>query len=381
MWRCALGMLVATSACAQTIAISRVTVIDVVTGSARAGQTVLIEGGRIVACDASTRVRTPAGARVIDGTGRYLIPGLWDMHTHDLPYPGVGEQFLANGVTGARSMYDDPAKLRAMRGGPGPRFVAPFGPTLNGERERDSQLVVRAPEQARAAVRKQVAEGAEFIKVYNALPREVYYAIADECKRLRIPFAGHTPDAVTTVEAAAAGQRSIEHLDAVLLDCSPLGAWLRRSRRFLPDQRLISSFDAARARGVFAAYVRHGTWHCPTLSLFRAEPALLKKSQEIVAMMHRAGVGLLAGTDTGLPGASLHGELELMEAAGIPAPAVLRIATLAPAQFLGREAELGSVARGKIADLVLLDANPLESIGNTRRIRAVIANGRIVRLN
>lgn len=379
-----LGLLAA-SAWAQTVAIPNVTVIDVAAGVARAGQTVVIADGRITACDAAARVRLPAAARVIDGKGRYLIPGLWDMHVHDLPHPGVAEQFLAQGVTGVRSMYDDPAELRAMRGGAGPRFVAAFGPTLNGERERDSQVVVRTAEKAREAVRRQVADGADFIKVYNALPREVYLAIAEECKRLRVPFVGHTPDAVTTIEAAAAGQMSIEHLDAVLLDCSPLGAWLRQSRRFEPDRRLIESFDAARARGVFGAYVRHGTWHCPTLSLFRKDPELRKKLTDVVAMMFRAGVGLLAGTDTGnpgiLPGVSLHEELELMAGAGIPAAAVLRIATLAPAQFLGREAELGAVARGKVADLVLLDANPLDSIANTRRIRAVIAGGRVVRAN
>jgi hypothetical protein len=266
------------------------------------------------------------------------------------------------------------------------------------------------PEQARGAVRQQARDGVDFVKVYNGLPRDAYYAIADEAKRARVPFVGHTPDAITTIEAAAAGQRSIEHLDGVLLDCSPLAGWLRRIGQFLPDRRLLDSFDPARARTLFAAYIRYGTWHCPTLVLHRAAPphdnpgfqylpdwrpkpgteepkdprvarAIEQKMMEVTAMMFRAGVRLLAGTDTGqpyvLPGFGLHEEMELMVAAGLPAAAVLRIATLAPAEFLGRENELGTVAPGRIADLVLLDADPLASIANSRLARAVVADGRL----
>ena len=198
----------------------------------------------------------------------------------------------------------------------------------------------------------------------------------------------------------------------------PLGQWLRQSRRFIPDRGMLDSFDAARANRVFATYVRYGTWHCPTLALYRGvviedDPTLVsqdpdvkflpaiwrpkpvkkpfadltldravqRKMMEVTAMMFRAGVRLLAGTDTGAayvyPGFGLHQELELMVEAGVPAAAVLRIATLAPAEFFDRAAELGTVAPGKLADLVLLDADPLQSIANTRRIRAVIADGRL----
>jgi predicted amidohydrolase YtcJ len=412
-----LGVLVllfaATALHAQTpIAIANVTVVDVAAGILRANQTVVVRGARIAAAGDAARVRVPAGARVVSGRGAFLIPGMWDMHVHDVPHPHVPELYLVNGVTGVRSMFDVPA-LREVRTAieqhrrPGPRVIA-TGRTLNGEREKNEQVVVRTAAQGREAVRKQVREGADFIKVYNALPREAYFAIADEAKRARIPFVGHTPDALTTVEAAAAGQRSIEHLDGVLLDCSPLGGWLRQSDRFLPDQRLLDAFDPARAATVFAAYVRHGVWHCPTLTIYqpanlanldrvpkawrpRADKtrlkdtpldlAIHKKTIEVTAMMFRAGVRLLAGTDTGvpyiLPGFGLHDELELMAAAGIPASAVLRIATLAPAQFLDREKDLGTIAVGRLADLVLLDADPLQSVANTRRIRAVVADGQL----
>ena len=322
-------------------------------------------------------MRVPVGSRVVPGRGAFLIPGMWDMHVHDFPHPHVPELYLVNGVTGVRNMYDIPA-LREVRVAieqhrrPGPRVVA-TGQILNGEREKNEQIVIRTAAQAREAVRAQIRDGADFIKVYNALPREAYFAVADEAKRARIPFVGHTPDALTTMEAAAAGQRSTEHLDGVLLDCSPFGAWLRQSGRFLPDQGLLDTFDPARAATVFAAYVRHGGWHCPTLTIYRpasvanldrvppawrpsADKALLKntpldfaihrKTMEVTAMMFRAGVRLLAGADTGmpyiLPGFGLHDELELMAAAGIPAGAVLRIATLEPAQFLDREKDLAN---------------------------------------
>jgi hypothetical protein len=398
---------------AQTaIAITNVTVVDVAAGALRANQTVVVQGARIAGVGDAARVRVPAGARVVSGRGGFLIPGMWDMHVHDFPHPHVPELYLVNGVTGVRDMYDVP-ELREVRTAieghrrPGPRVVATTR-ILNGEREKSEQVVVRTAAQGREAVRRQVREGVDFIKVYNALPREAYFAIADEAKRLHVPFVGHTPDALTTVEAAAAGQRSIEHLDGVLLDCSPFGAWLRQSGRFHPEQRLLDSFDPARAASIFAAYVRHGVWHCPTLIIYkpasvanldrvpkawqpRPDKALLKdtpfdlaihrKTMEVTAMMFRAGVRLLPGTDTGmpyiLPGFGLHDELELMAAAGIPASAVLRIATLAPAQFLDREKDLGTIAAGKLADLVLLDADPLQSIANTRRIRAVVSDGQL----
>jgi hypothetical protein len=241
-----------------------------------------------------------------------------------------------------------------------------------------------------------------------------------------IPFVGHTPASVTTAEAAAAGQRSIEHLSGVLLDCSSHPTLIR----WLPDlshfhntqQRTLDWFDPVHAGALFATFVRYGTWQCPTLSIFKSvifddnpslvdtrndpslrylnlpplprteqptllaqDRAMLKLAMSVTAMMFRSGVPLLAGTDRGLAGTdpffvagfALHDEIELMVSAGLPVSAALRIATLAPAQFFRREDELGSVSDGKLADLVLLDADPLQSISNTRLIRAVVADGRL----
>lgn len=407
----------------RPFAFVNVTIVDVEKGGHRFNQTVVIDGSRIIAAGNRANVRIPRAARVIAGNGKFLIPGLWDMHVHEFPSPYVPGLFLANGVTGIRDMYDDPGKMRELctaireHRQAGPRVVR-SGPTLNGGLEKNAQTVVWTAEQGRAAVREQLAAGVDFIKVYNGLAREPYFAIADECRKRGVPFVGHTPDSVTTVEAAAAGQRSIEHLDGVLLDSSSKHDWLRRERRFIPDWFVLSSFDTSRAKQLFAAYVKSGAWHCPTISIYRADVlladpsarkvdpnmqampkiwapkptpsnpaqaalarAVQKKVMDVTAMMYQAGVHLLAGTDTGypyvLPGYGLHDELELMVAAGLPVAAVLRIATLAPAQFLGREGELGSIAPGRLADLVLLDADPLESIANTRRVQAVVADGQL----
>ena len=414
-----------------TIAFTNVSVVDVEKGALQLDQTVLIEGSRVIAAGNARMIRLPRGAHVINGKGKFLMPGLWDMHVHAMPRPHVPELFIANGVTGIRDMYDDPPKIRDLRRAIqehrriGPRIIT-SGQILNGafvkNREHEPLTIVRTPEDARRAVRQQIRDGVDFIKVYNDLSRSVFYAIADECKRDGIPFVGHTPDSVTTVEAAAAGQRSIEHLSGVLLDCSRHPTLIR----WLPDlssshntqKRMLDWFDPVRADRLFAAFVRYGTWQCPTLSIYqdmvfadnpslannRTDPnlrwlrlpalpqreklselerdrAMQQEMMAVTTMMFRAGVRLLAGTDTGypffVPGFALHDEIELMVSAGLPVSAVLRIATLAPAQFFGREDELGSVSKGKQADLVLLDADPLQSIRNTRLIRAVVADGRL----
>jgi imidazolonepropionase-like amidohydrolase len=416
-------------------AFTNVAVVDVERGSLRLDQTVVIEGSRITAVGDTQRVHPPRGARVIDGEGKFLMPGLWDMHVHAMPLPHVPELFIANGVTGIRDMYDDPPKIRDLRRAIqehrciGPRVVT-SGKIVNGafvkNRNPAPLMIVHTAEEARLAIRQQIKEGVDFIKIYDSLSRSVFYAIADECKRDGIPFVGHTPASVTTAEAAAAGQRSIEHLSGVLLDCSShptLIRWLPDlTRNHSTQQRMLDWFDPEHAASLFATFVRYGTWHCPTLAVMkntvfyddpsltdtRNDPnlrylnlpplprtgkpselaqdrAVLKQAMSVTAMMFRAGVPLLAGSDRGpagtdpffAPGFALHDEIELMVSAGLPVPAVLRIATLAAAQFFGRDNELGSVSEGKLADLVLLDADPLQSIRNTRLIRAVVADGRL----
>jgi hypothetical protein len=286
-------------------------------------------------------------------------------------------------------------------------------------------LQVRTAEDARLAVQVLAANRAEFIKVYSNLSREAYFALADEARRLGIAFAGHVPESVTPREAAEAGQLSQEHLINVLGSCStredavraervallvdPKLTVMERARRFgwPPVEGLFDTYDAAKCAGLFETFVAHGVWHTPTLvvSKYHAEATaesrgfmmldglkdyavftahvheVLARYQRLVGEMHRAGVGLLAGSDAGLAtgvpaGISLHEELELFVQSGLTPLEALQTATRNPAFYFGILTLMGTVEEGKSADLVLLDANPLDDIRNTRKIRGVVMRGR-----
>jgi imidazolonepropionase-like amidohydrolase len=270
-----------------------------------------------------------------------------------------------------------------------------------------------------AAVRKIKDGGFDFVKVYERLPREAYFAIAQESQTLGIPFAGHVPRALSAMEASNAGQRSIEHLSGVMYGASALedqliDAAARATFREL-NERALASYDEKRASALFAAFVRNDTWHCPTLTVLRSmasldDPAftsdprlkympsavrdswvpkqdfrlsskgpedyaldrrVLRKQMELVGAMRRAGVKMIAGTDVlnpfAFPGFSLHDELGLFVDAGLPLQS-LQAATVNAAAYLDQSAVRGTIEPGKSADLVLLDANPLENIANTKRI-------------
>ena len=417
----------------QPVTITNVTVVDVRTGRLRPGLTVEIEGGRI----RGIGNRSVGGGQVVDGTGKYLIPGLWDMHVHlvfgdwfpsgrDVSLP----LFVANGVTGVRDMGSDLDPILEWRKGVadgsvlGPRIVTP-GPMLDGPKPRfPSSLAISTPEQGRKAVRDLKQRGVDFIKLQSQIPRDAVFAIADEAKKQGITFVGHVPDAVRASEASAAGQKSFEHLIGVFEGSSP-----DEDKYIMGDKspgKFLATFDPARAATLVSLLAKNHTWQCPTLiwerganiieerdlvhdSLAKYIPAAWKettwqrfgdqvrhefnvddlatrkrfvaKELEIVAMLHRGGVPFLAGTDTPpgvfvVPGFSLHDELEIFVSAGFTPLEALQTATLNPAQFLGLEQELGTVDPGKAADLVLLDANPVADIRNTRKIAGVVLKGR-----
>lgn len=406
------------------------TVIDLARGERVPDQTVVVVGARVAAVGPSAgprRLRPPAGARVVDGRGGYLIPGLWDMHVHVL---GRGREatlfplLLAHGVTGVRNMHaavplDSAVRVRAaVAAGQvlGPRLVL-SGPLVDGPTPwaHAGALVVATPEAARRAVDSLADEGADFIKVYDALAPAAYLAVTVEAARRGLAVAGHIPRRVRPEQAAAAGQRSVEHLYGLVPACGggPPGAGAGRA----------AAPDSGRCRAVVDAFGRHGTYQTPTLALHRAQadpaavladaarmtlvaPATRERWRGLfaatirsdsarrrltadgrarlgaVGALHRAGVPILAGTDVGnpllVPGASLHDELALLVEAGLTPLAALRAATLEPARYLRATDSLGSVSAGALADLVLLDADPLVDIGNARRMRAVIANGRLL---
>jgi imidazolonepropionase-like amidohydrolase len=372
----------------------------------RPATTVIIDGNRIRAVGPARSTRPPAGARIVDGSGKFLIPGLWDLHVH-LGSAGKEAlpQFIGWGVTGVRDMGTEQFEpLRQWRveilsgRRVGPRIVA-AGPIVDGPTPNwPLRVTVRDTADAARIVDSLAAVGVDFIKVHQQLGRETYFAVAARARRLDLAFAGHVPVGVSGIEASNAGQRSLEHGTGV------------------PD-----AGDSAFASTV-AAFRRNGTWISPTLAVYWSMAHLqdssvlndariatlssslrdfwvLQKSswsgdlsieafrrnyrQALTNLkaLHAAGVPLLASTDLAFinvyPGSSVHEELEHMGEAGLRPIDALRTATLNPARYLDREHELGVIEPGRLADLVLLDANPLLSISNTRRIVAVLANGRL----
>jgi hypothetical protein len=436
------------SAAPSPFMFAHVDVVDVGTATVRRDCDVAIRGGRIESVAPSTRSTPPGGRRVIDATGKFLIPGLTDMHVHwyDQRYLGL---FIANGVTGVRQMWGFPmhaAWRKRIEAGSllGPQFTI-GSPIVDGPNPVWPNSVVVSDAAAGAeVVGRMKRDGYDFVKVYNRLPRDAYFAIARASKELAFPFAGHVPTAVSAFEASDAGQKSIEHDTGVLLAASSAETRLRdESLRVFTggeanqgidsgrraairqlNEDLLSTYDAEKAGRLFARFVRNSTSVCPTLVVLRAMASLddarftndprvkymprqireswnpandprnatksaqdyaldrrvYRKQLDIVGAMHKAGVSLLAGTDVlnpyAFPGFSLHDELGLLVEAGLTPVQALRAATLNPAAFLGQEKTAGTIHPGKNADLVLLDANPLDDIAATRRIAAVVVRGR-----
>jgi len=432
---------------AHVLTLTHVTVIDMTGAPPKRDLTVVITGNRITAIARSGKTRIPRRAVVINAAGKFLIPGLWDMHVHFTEIERSFPLFIANGVTGVRNMGGKPEDLFRWReevaNGKllGPRILA-CGPIVDG-----SPIVAHGPAvsvgtaaEGRQMVDKLKQQGADFIKVYDALSRDAYFAIVDEAKNQRIPVVGHVPLSVTTMEASDAGQESIEHLGTILQGCSTIEDELRRlqaepmpsggdfseiPRRIAArGERMLDTYDEQKARQLFAHLIKNQTWQVPTLVTKRAltfiddlardgderlkyipqadqkwwspkqnfllryrtpeyivySKRLFQKELELVGAMHRAGVPLMTGTDLSIPyifaGSSLHDELGLFVQAGLTPMEALQAATRNPAVFLGELSSEGTIERGKIADLVLLDANPLENIRNTQRIDAVVLNGR-----
>jgi hypothetical protein len=415
------------------LAITHVTIVDVSGGPSMQDQTVVIEGGRIATLGTAATVRVPAGARVIEGAGRFLIPGLWDMHVHAVSYEQAVKAIpavLSRGITGLRDMgapLNDVLRLRIESREPdaraphlivsGPLLVPPLPPKLAA---MAMLRVIDDPSHAGTIVQSLNHAGVDFIKVSSSLSRDTYFAVAREAAQRRIPFVGHVPPAVSAAEASDAGQRSIEHLGgphhAVLLGCSTRETELQQQLVAIETQQiaavfadrepdpgelraavtkpLLDSFSDERRATLLARFRRNGTWHTPTLGAIRGlwdrkdlQPEDLEygskireKQLAIVLAMQRAGVKLLAGTDGPWAdaGAKLHDELALLVQAGLSPSEAIWTATLGPAEFIGRSSDLGTVTSGKIADLVLLDADPLSDIHNTTRINSVILGGQVV---
>ncbi len=425
------------------IAILGVSVVDVAHGRTFGPRTVLIHDGRITAVGTPRSVRVPPRSVRVAARGLYLIPGLVDMHVHlfnlsshrpdnDWSFP----LFVANGVTGIREMRGNAATMVQVRRWRAQvdsgELVAPHilaaGVAVQGE----------SPDEARRQVNAAVAAGADFIKVFSEIPEANWRAALAATQVRGLPLVGHVPAGVGLVAAAAAGQRSAEHLYQAYEACSSIEADLLASRLQLAGEalsarrdeqeaRVLDAFDqaacerAAKALGSMPPLSQQV--QVPTLALadeddfaaaaapesnpnwrylrpderlrwqrFRAgytpaDAELARKrwpiAYRIVAILRAAKVPILAGTDAPMPGVvpgfSLHDELARLVAAGLTPREALWSATLGPARFLGIDERAGHIAPGQRADLVLLEADPLQDIGNTRRIRAVILDGRLLR--
>ncbi|HEX4150759.1 MAG TPA: amidohydrolase family protein [Steroidobacteraceae bacterium] len=431
------GFFGAGAAWTATLAITHINVIDATGAPLQRDMTVIVRDGRIAELGKSDAVHAPAGAEAVDGSGKYLIPGLWDMHVHEvfgdwLPRDEkvVPPLFVANGITGVRDMGGDLDVLKEWRAAIaagkllGPRMII-AGPMLDGPVPRfPSSAPVANAADARRIVDDLTARGVDFIKIQSLIPRDGYFAAADEAKKLGIVFVGHVPDAVRASEASNAGQKSIEHFTGIFEGCSSIEDELIKGPKTLGQK--VKTYDPARARALIALMAKNHTWQVPTLVWERGQwlvddidlshdpltkyaPAswkdhtwpmfvrdieqdmdtdplpvrkkFVQMELDMTLAMFRAGVPFLAGTDTAagvhiFPGFSLHQELVLFQRAGLTPMQALQTATLNPAKFMGRTADLGTVEKGKLADLVLLDANPLEDIANTQRIRGVVLAGR-----
>lgn len=419
------------------ILIRNVTVIAMDRPGSTPAQDVLIEGGRILAVGRTGSVRHRPAAELVDGRGKYLIPGLWDMHVHAL----VGEsgnaqnlrRYLAWGVVGVRDLGSTLDRLQRLRqeraADPNlPEFVG-SGPLLDGPRQRWMQqmaLPLDTVDAARDAAIVLADARVDFLKIYNNLSPEQYAAVVAVARRRGVPFAGHVPFQLTVEQVSAAGQSSIEHAGVQLVaDCIPHGrraipaeinAWVARGYRgrFEERSRWWAQREIGGCRALYQRMAARRTWVTPTLTnelaggrwtpeqdiaalpaeqmracrsnlegIAAASPALRSDWESqllaLVGELHRAGVPLLAGTDTPngclSPGRSLHRELQMLVEAGLTPWEALAAATRNPARYLGR-ADEGAIARGKAANLVLLDADPLANIANTVRINRVMLRGR-----
>ena len=408
---------------ADPTAFVNVHVVPMDTERVLAGQTVVVVDGKIVAIGPVDDIPIPEHTEVVDGTDRYLMPGLAEMHAHvpDADSPNIDRYFslyVANGVTTIRGMLGQPSHLglrEALDSGEvfGPRLIT-SGPSLNGRS-------VNGAAEARSLVEDQHAAGYDFIKLHPGLSSAEFDAIAATANELGIPFAGHVPVAVGVENALQSGMATIDHLDGYLAALLPAKSPGLGGYGGFFDVLLADQLDTDRIAAIAEATAASGSWNVPTQFLievrvnsvpieelrnrpemrympeatvarwaqakavalgergFSAETAKLaiELRRALILAMSRAGAGLLLGSDSpqvfSVPGFSIHRELDTLLAAGLTPYEALHTGTAAVAEFLGSNA--GTVAIGREADLVLLDANPLEDIRNARRIHGVMLRG------
>ncbi|MFN2301735.1 MAG: amidohydrolase family protein [Gammaproteobacteria bacterium] len=413
----------------SAFAITNVTVIPMDSDRAVPAQTVIVRAGRIESIGPARSARVPRDATTIDGRGRYLMPGLAEMHAHVPPQPDSEQWtqdvlflYVANGITFARSMLGAPHHLelreRAERGDLLSPRIYTSGPSLNGNS-------VASPDDGRRLVAAHAEAGYDFLKIHPGLDRARYDAVVAAAHEHGIAFGGHVPSAVGLFRALEARQATIDHLDEFMTPLLRDGSPLANAPANFFGWNLAGHIDTGKISAVVRATRESGVWVVPTESLIQhvllSEPgadALAARPEmrfvppemrarwvevkgnvqansnydaqlvrrfvevraELMRALHEAGVGFLLGSDApqifNVPGFAIHHELRMLVEAGLTPFDALVSGTRNVARFIGEEDAFGTVAVGKRADLLLLDANPLVNVANVQRRAGVMVNGR-----
>ncbi len=411
------------------------------------GIDILITGNRI--SKIGKGLRSPAGAKVVDATGKFVMPGLCDMHTHSRDQVDTAitsnvhiPLYLVNGVTTIREMWGTPAMVERRKHRDAGQLLAPRmivgSPILDGPDVMwPGSVAVKDTMQAFRLVDSLTSAGYDFMKVYFGVKAREFQVITREARKRNIKVVGHVPNDVRLVDAVKSGLVSIEHCTGFNYAASRNEKELRKKEQTLSKDtsrsslvavkkftlELYQSFDTARLNSLVPVLLENKTWICPTLITmkgyaYRYDSSFQKDSRlqylpkvkighffpstdpafkeindldkatwnqyylnnlEIVRHLHRAGIPMLAGSDVNnpycFPGFSLHDELELLTSVGFTTYEALQTATVNPAIFLGKANDIGTLEEGKLADMVILNKNPLENISSTRIIHAVIVEG------
>jgi imidazolonepropionase-like amidohydrolase len=402
---------------AETLALVGATLIDGTGRPAIADAAVVMERGRIVAVGPRTEIKIPQSATIVDERGKTILPGLWDMHAH-FEQVEWGPIYLAAGVTTVRDVGNELEFITAVRDavangrGLGPRLL------MAGVVDGSSPFAigvqrVDTPEQARQWVDRYHQAGFQQMKIYSSVKLEEVKAVADEAHRLGMTVTGHVPEGLNAYQVIEAGQDQINHIgyiaDIMRKPLPPDTKWPERQKAaadidlnsppaqkaitFLkehhtvldPTVALSEFFTATTAKPVASfepgvekvapELAEQLTDAGPPSERSALEEKIFEKELAIIGALHHAGVTIVAGTDQTVPGYSLHREIELYAQAGFTPMEAIQAATVVPARVMGIDKEVGTIEKGKRADLIILNGNPLDDIHNTRNVEYVITNG------
>ncbi|TVX93252.1 amidohydrolase family protein [Paenibacillus agilis] len=428
----------------HNLIVQDVTIVDVKTGKLTPKQSIVITGNEITRIDNTANIDVPDDAHVIKASGKYVIPGLWDMHVHMEQFmDSAVPLLLANGVTGAREMGSSLTHVKLTqnmhnKGTLMPR-IAYSGKVINkfpNDQVPPHHFNLKTEGEARKAVQLLKQHKVDHVKMYSYMPENLYAAVMDEAKKLNLPVSGHLPLTIRADQASNDGMRSFEHLHGMHIATASqksgifnrylkevVAGALNKDHLLYYDYEIKAAeqYNAGESQKLYEIFKQNDTFQVPTLvtmvSTVKPSPdqrikyvapsiqkqwlAAIKRSQsnnrevmtvnkmmkinsDLIRKMNQAGVPIMAGSDTTymMPnlyyGFSLHEELQLLVEAGLSPLQALQSATINPARFLENEDKQGTVEEGKLADLVLLDANPLDDIRNTTRIHAVVMNGHLI---